>query len=352
MYNLDIEGVEKNPLTGLSNFFALLNADVDQTYGNEGIVTVMDIVRFSEFNHNYGKASGDNCLKIVAETLEDASSKCNKISLFHTTGDEFTMVFKGYSLGRTNEIIESVENKLKNTFDKFGYKDLSFHQQIVPYYEKISSISDFYKLQFKNRNEAVDKYSSETIFDDIMRRYEKNIKDALEKLEVANKFALTDDVSGLKNNRAANQYLNNIKMQRDDDANIALLFIDGDNLKRYNTVSYQAGNQMIRDLSNLLLDSLREEDKVFRWLSGDEFMVILHDTTKEEAKILAERIRKHVEDSTKSWIFPVTISTGVSIYPDDSNCIDTTIKYAEESNSIAKRTGKNKVVLWNELMTT
>lgn len=72
---------------------------------------------------------------------------------------------------------------------------------------------------------------------------------------------------------------------------------------------------MIEGLSKIISSSIRENDKVFRWLSGDEFLVILGDTELEEALNIAERVRYSVEQNTKDWKYPITISVGVANCP-------------------------------------
>ncbi len=82
--------------------------------------------------------------------------------------------------------------------------------------------------------------------------------------------------------------------QRNNDA-FSILFIDGDNLRLYNDISYSAGDDMLRQLAQLLSQHLRPGDFISRWRVGDEFLVLLPGTTKEDAFVVAERLRSEVE---------------------------------------------------------
>jgi diguanylate cyclase (GGDEF)-like protein len=136
---------------------------------------------------------------------------------------------------------------------------------------------------------------------------------------------------------------------KSDKNGFSLLFIDGDDLKRYNKVSYETGNDMIKRLSGIIVETLRNEDKIFRWLSGDEFLIVLKETNEVKAIRIAERIRQAVEEQTKTWIYPVTISIGISSYPKDGCCITELIDKAEKANGFAKDAGKNRVFTWDNL---
>jgi len=90
---------------------------------------------------------------------------------------------------------------------------------------------------------------------------------------------------------------------------------------------------------------LRPNDFVARWRSGDEFIVILPDTPKENARIISERFRQAVKEQSKEWKIPVTISIGVSNYPIDGINMNSLIDKVESANKRAKEQGKDQVVL-------
>ncbi len=120
-----------------------------------------------------------------------------------------------------------------------------------------------------------------------------------------------------------------------------LLMIDIDNFKTFNdTYGHQAGDSIIREISKIFRDVSRKIDAVARY-GGEEFGIILPITKKEEALILAERIRKAVE--TSPGLKNITISIGVSSFPEDGEKKEDLIAYADRALYQAKRSGKNKI---------
>ncbi len=120
-----------------------------------------------------------------------------------------------------------------------------------------------------------------------------------------------------------------------------LLMIDIDNFKAFNdTYGHQAGDSIIREISKIFRDVSRKIDVVARY-GGEEFGIILPITKKEEAFILAERIRKAVE--TSPGLKNITISIGVASFPEDGEKKEDLITNADRALYEAKRSGKNKI---------
>jgi diguanylate cyclase (GGDEF)-like protein len=167
-----------------------------------------------------------------------------------------------------------------------------------------------------------------------------------ERLAIAQRLSQHDDVSGLPNHRAAQAQLQRtVRRHTRSNQPFAVFFIDGDNLKRYNDEGYEAGNRMITRLAHTIQEGLRPTDYVARWLSGDEFLAVLPEADTESAVVVAERLRKAVEDEFHGARIPVTVSIGVAVYPQDGTTAGTLIDRAVASNATAKKAGKNRVAL-------
>jgi diguanylate cyclase (GGDEF)-like protein len=120
-----------------------------------------------------------------------------------------------------------------------------------------------------------------------------------------------------------------------------LLMIDIDNFKAFNdTYGHQAGDSMLREISGKFRDISRKIDIIARY-GGEEFGIILPMTKKEEALILAERIRKAVEISP--GLKNITISMGVASFPEDGDTKEALIAKADKALYEAKRSGKNRI---------
>ena len=101
---------------------------------------------------------------------------------------------------------------------------------------------------------------------------------------------------------------------------------------------------MIRNLANTLSQHLRPGDFLARWRVGDEFFVILPETASDKALHVAERLRVAVEDESKAWRIPVSVSIGMAEYPASGMSIRELLDAVEKFAKQAKDNGKNQVV--------
>jgi len=136
-----------------------------------------------------------------------------------------------------------------------------------------------------------------------------------------------------------------------NDSPVSLAMIDMDNFKLYNdTFGHQKGDDAIRDIAKILSDKSRKGDTVCRY-GGEEFGLIMPFTDKENARLLAERLRVEIENFfiEKQGIKTtprMTASIGIATFPQDGDDKDTLINRADSALYEAKRIGKNKVCLY------
>jgi len=167
-------------------------------------------------------------------------------------------------------------------------------------------------------------------------------------------LSLTDPLTGLGNARFFHQQLDQeLKRAMRYGHPVSLLMIDSDSLKSVNDqYGHEAGDQHIRQLARVVQASLRSTDLAARY-AGDEFMVILPETTLEGAVQLAERIRQGVEQSelaVGSGRVRTTVSIGVASFPSQAAGSDDLIRVADSAMYVAKQGGKNRVApagLWH-----
>jgi diguanylate cyclase (GGDEF)-like protein len=120
-----------------------------------------------------------------------------------------------------------------------------------------------------------------------------------------------------------------------------LLMVDIDNFKAFNdTYGHQAGDSILKEISRIFKDASRKIDIVARY-GGEEFAIILPITKKEEALILAERIRKAVE--TSPAMKNITVSIGMASFPEDGDKKEDLISKADKALYEAKKLGKNRI---------
>jgi diguanylate cyclase (GGDEF)-like protein len=165
------------------------------------------------------------------------------------------------------------------------------------------------------------------------------------RLEASNQLAYLDPNTQLPNSLAAEKEIDRTLSQAEQtNGTFSILFIDGDNLRLYNDISYSAGDEMIRNLASTLSQHLRPGDFLARWRVGDEFFVILPDTPSDKALHVAERLRAAVENESRAWRIPVSISIGMADYPAKGTSIRELLDSVEKSAKQAKDNGKNQVV--------
>ena len=131
---------------------------------------------------------------------------------------------------------------------------------------------------------------------------------------------------------------------------LAIIFADIDNFKKINdTYGHEGGDFVLKKVANCFKKRLRTYDIISR-LGGEEFIIALLGADLEAAKIVAEDLRKIVEKTPfmfRGKKIPVTLSLGVAVYSKE-NKIKDLIEKADKAMYEAKKTGKNKVVVYKE----
>ena len=124
---------------------------------------------------------------------------------------------------------------------------------------------------------------------------------------------------------------------------------DIDHFKRVNDDhGHGTGDTVLRNVAAALLSTVRTSDHVIRY-GGEEFLLLLHDTDRNGAALVAERVREAValrETNTGSATLKVTISLGVAEFPTDDASFWEVVHHADEALYAAKHSGRNRVVPW------
>jgi len=168
-------------------------------------------------------------------------------------------------------------------------------------------------------------------------------------------FAFTDFLTGLKTRGYFEQQLEmEIKRSERKKTQLALLMVDIDLFKQLNdTYGHHAGDQVLRDLASILMKDMREVDTVARY-GGEEFVLILPETSEPGAMLVAQRLRRAVEQAKFFAGSPrapehLTISIGVAVFDVDAQFKRDLIDASDAALYEAKRRGRNQVVLFSDL---
>lgn len=128
-----------------------------------------------------------------------------------------------------------------------------------------------------------------------------------------------------------------------------LLMIDIDDFKKINdSYGHQKGDDVLKLVANTIKSSLRSYDIIGRY-GGEEFIVFLPNTDIKNAFFISERIRKNIESLKIHGInTTITISIGISQYPEDGFILDELINKADKAMYFAKNLGKNRSIVYQE----
>lgn len=177
----------------------------------------------------------------------------------------------------------------------------------------------------------------------------------MELFEEILKASKEDPKTGLFNGKYFLEVLKNeINKAKRNDFPVSLLFLDIDDFKSYNDkYGHIVGDQILFHISNIIHDLFRGEDIAARF-GGDEFVVMLPYTEKNEAVVVANRIADRVKnepagiDNIPQERYAGTISIGIASYPEDSDNANDLIKRADIALYGAKETGKNRIVAYKK----
>ncbi|MDD5561450.1 MAG: GGDEF domain-containing protein [Candidatus Omnitrophica bacterium] len=161
-------------------------------------------------------------------------------------------------------------------------------------------------------------------------------------------LAITDSLTQVYCRRYfLERFAEELKRSRRNKLHLCFLMIDLDNFKQFNDhYGHLVGDAILRQVSKTISDMVRQIDFIGRY-GGEELVIVLAETDKEQASFAAERIRQAIEESViKAYDeeLKVTVSIGVSTFPDNAENMQDLIEKADQALYLAKGTGRNKVI--------
>lgn len=161
--------------------------------------------------------------------------------------------------------------------------------------------------------------------------------------QILSEQAMMDGLTRVRNHRALMERLRiEIALAERSKSDLSVALFDLDDFKRVNdTKGHLFGDKVLTDFASIAENAIRSSD-VFGRYGGEEFLLILPNTTRTAAYQIAERIRKLVEGYHFFGGLRVTVSAGLQQY--EGNGIEGFIRCADENLYRAKGSGKNRVV--------
>jgi len=162
--------------------------------------------------------------------------------------------------------------------------------------------------------------------------------------------SIHDPLTGLFNRRHMQKTLQfEAKRALRHDISLGIIMIDVDHFKKFNDkYSHEAGDIILRELGTFLRKYVRQEDIACRF-GGEEFVLILPETSLDDSTAKAETLRQKIENELKisyqGDTLSITISVGVAAFPEHGQTTDDVINASDRALYKAKSEGRNRVVV-------
>ena len=311
----------------------------------------LDVHQLKRVNRAYGFERGDQLLRWLGIALRDEMGN----SVYRIAGDAFVIAIVGGSTVVQNGRARNLFGRLNDQARQLSM-EIPVVRMAVIHFSAGTALSN--ALVWKNLNELMELitgvepfkiFDAEPLGDnqEMIRAVElmaERILSLAYMLNVTFRLAYTDPVGNLPNLIATRRKLDLIVAEAASKGQrFSLLLIDGDDLKRYNAISYATGDRLINQLSAVLMATVPATDFVGRWRFGDEFIVLLEDTRIRDAVDLADKIGSAIQEASEAWTFPITVSTGAVEYPVHGSTVDELVSKAEQALKAAKAAGKNRI---------
>ena len=278
---------------------------------------------------------------ILKHKLSDNSSMPERVKLKGTDSKLVTFLEKHYIMSSNALDSDPAASKI--------YKSSSFKFQLAGFLgmgnEKIGIL-----VIEELENDSTDENDIQ-LFSILLNLSSLSIRNALLYQKVR-RLANQDGLTKLFTKRYFENYMKvELARSRRHNKKFSLIMSDIDHFKNFNDEhGHQAGDYVLQQTAAIFQKTVRFTDLVCRY-GGEEFIIVLPETDLDGAYIVAEKIRKKVEESSYTFDgkkLNVRVSLGISTYPDHGKDITTLVKLCDNCLYHAKKTGRNKTVKYSK----
>ncbi|RSD30491.1 diguanylate cyclase [Vibrio pectenicida] len=160
----------------------------------------------------------------------------------------------------------------------------------------------------------------------------------------------TDFLTKLANRNKFTEHLHfEHEKSKNFDSTLSIIIFDIDHFKKINDeLGHNAGDDCLKELSELVSKKVRHTDILARW-GGEEFIILLPETPEESALKVAEAVRKAIESNAFSLARPITVSLGVAESSSNDTNVEQVIARADEALYASKNDGRNRSSSWYQI---
>jgi diguanylate cyclase len=276
------------------------------------------------------------------------------------TDDDVQRLYSQLIAARDVKVLEALQQKLRAVLEDAAQSTATasaeaaqFDRNLQGHISQLSAQLDVDALRKLVGELVRDAQQMRSVALDLSRKLESSTREVSllsESLQRTQSEALLDSLTGLKNRRGLESAIEDLARDQPGLVGSALLLVDIDGFKSINaTFGHVLGDKVIRSVAHVLQTSIKGRDVAARF-GGDEFAVLLPQTTLAGAATLAEQIREsvargriHRADGRES-VGEVTLSVGVAVAAQGES-MEALIERADSAMDAAKRSGRNRVTL-------
>jgi diguanylate cyclase len=289
----------------------------------------------------------DRLLEDKRKIDDDAIARLYQRYIADERQEEVTRILREdvrHLLGKLIALTRDTDNKAQ----LYGSNLQSFGKQLLslPDTDSLNDLIDQMVSDTNTMHGSMDKLHRE------LEHSRDEVGNLQKELESARREALIDPLTGIYNRRGFEIQAN--KMIADGeiaDKGLCLLMVDIDHFKKINdTYGHVLGDRVIRTMANTLKSKVKGQDSVAR-LGGEEFVVLLPETSPQGALTVAEHIRASIEHgkirrpNSQDTIASITVSVGIAVYQ-AGETLEDWLDHADKALYASKQGGRNKVTAY------
>ena len=221
--------------------------------------------------------------------------------------------------------------------------NVSEHNARLPWVDTVESITkimntgNFSKKIYEERDTEIGMVAK--FFNYLLVVLQEKHIDLTERNQILKSKAEIDPLTKLYNRRTALEAL----QLKTDLSKLGLVVIDIDHFKLVNdTYGHNAGDDVLRELAQILASTTRKNDMAIRW-GGEEFVLIIHNTSLSELENIAEKLRLKIEKHPFPKVKNITVSLGLSVNESLEQSFNELFECADKALYQAKKLGRNRV---------